>query len=413
MLRRTSILWLLAALELASACEKKRPPAPGAPADAAPSTPSSVSTKASAAPSSRPSEERDEVVAKSPRQADAGSAKAGTLADVGPAGPASASRFGVVMITRDDGVTLAALPDKRGAPIATVEQDGGAFAPFARGPAVAGEHAYWISKGRLVRRKIKPSGPLEVLSPGARDGTRVSAAAASAGRPGAAAYIAGPNKPDGDPVAMLWIEGQDAQRVSPEGAAASSVALTSTSEELFVAYIEGRSGMSPVHARRVKFSDGKPVLEDDVVVWVGGTSQPLTEIVSGKTTGGDLWAFVPIERDSSRFGLAELRIGDRPKMGTPVTWRGFPNGLDPAPLALSEACGTTMLAYAQPSEAKPGAPQELHLTRVEREGLSAPEVLARARAFSNISLAAAGDGLLVAYVADHRTWSVAVDCPKN
>jgi hypothetical protein len=403
---RTAGVLLVGLATGTGACDKK--PAPAQPA---PSVSASVAAIPSRTPPVRRSTEHDEAPAQTDR--DAAAPKLGALSDVGPAAPASAARFGVVMVTRNDDIIVTPLPTKPGVALEPVTEDAGAFVSFARGPAIAGDHAYWISKGRLVRRKLQKPAPLETLVEGARDGTRASALEASEDRPAAAAYIARPNKPDGDAVAMLWLDGEEALRLSPEGAAASSVAVAATDDGLIASYIEGRSGMSPVHARRLRMKGKKPVLDDDVVAWIGGSAQSLTEIVGGSSSAGEAWAFVPLERDATRFGLAEIRLGSEPQMGAPVTWRAYPNGLDPAPLAAAEACGGTMVAYAQPADAKPHAPQELHVALLGSDGLGPSQVVARSSAFANISLAATADALLLVYVADHRTWSVGVGCPNH
>src|SRR6185369_12017631 len=61
------------------------------------------------------------------------------------------------------------------------------FWPVARGPALSKTHAYWVSKGRVVRRALD-GGELEVVATDARDGTRV----AVAGSPDVVAYITQP-----------------------------------------------------------------------------------------------------------------------------------------------------------------------------------------------------------------------------
>ncbi|HYP87798.1 MAG TPA: hypothetical protein VEQ59_06585, partial [Polyangiaceae bacterium] len=104
------------------------------------------------------------------------------LNDVGPAAPAAAFAHGVVLITRDDELAisrLTAAPSKSKKPVAGAfeelargRQD---FWPVARGPAVSATHAYWVSKGRVVRRALA-GGELEVLATDARDGTRVAVA---------------------------------------------------------------------------------------------------------------------------------------------------------------------------------------------------------------------------------------------
>lgn len=394
----------LSALALfALACQRERPsPAP------TPSTPTPPAAN-SAAPTAT-SVEREEAI-DAGGLADATPAEAPELADVGPAGPASATPRGVVLITRDDQLLLAALSKDPKSLLEAIELDGGAFAQYARGPAITGDFAYWISKGRLVGKRLSGGG-LEVLAEDARDGTRV--AAASVGESAVVAYVARPSTPGGDATARLWVSGGETLRLSPEGAAASSVALVETAHGALALTLEGRTGMTPLHARRLGERGGKVVLEDDVVAWVGGSAQSLTEVVGGVSPNGGVWGFVAIERDVTGFGLAEIDLGERPKMGAPVTWRMYPNGLDPAPVATGRACGESWLAHARPAESKPGAPQELHLSALGANGLGPSRVLSRSRAFVNVSVAAAGDAILVAYTADHRTWGVRVRCaPKK
>jgi hypothetical protein len=288
--------------------------------------------------------------------------------------------------------------------LGTVARNADEFSPYARGPAVLEGHAYWVSKARLVRRRIE-GGALEVLSPGARDGARVSAArtparaAAAFLAPGSAALVA-----------KLWVEGQGLYDLTPEGAAANSVALVPSGSDLIALSLEARTGMAPVHARRVRFAgDGSPKLDPDVVVWVGSSAGPMTELV-GLASGAGIAAFVPISRDITHFGLARIDVGATPQNESDVAWRTYPNGLDPAPLAASTICGEPSVIYVRPSEARPHAPQELHLAALQPAGLGPSEVIARARAFADVSLCAIDRGALVSWVADRRTWAATLRC---
>ena len=334
------------------------------------------------------------------------------LADVGPAAPAAAATAGVVMLTRSDELLVAKLlprlpnvdkPAKSA--LGTVTRDAAEFSPYARGPAVLDGHAYWVSKARLLRRRIE-GGALEVLSPGARDGTRVSAARAS-GR-AVAAFLA---QGAAALVAKLWVEGHGLDDLTPEGAAANSVALVPSGADLLALSLEARTGMAPVHARRVRFgADGSPKLDPDVVVWVGSSAGSMTELVGLLSSSGEVAAFVPMPRDITHFGLARIDVGSTPELESDVAWRTYPNGLDPAPLAAASICGEPVVIYARPSEARPHAPQELHLAVLEAAGLGPSEVIARARAFADVSLAAIDRGALVAWVADRRSWAATLRC---
>jgi hypothetical protein len=213
-------------------------------------------------------------------------------------------------------------------------------------------------------------------------------------------------------VAKLWVQGAGTHGLSPEGSAANSIALASYSAGLLAVTLEGRTSMSPVHARWVRFADGKPQLGKDAVVWVGGTSQQLTEIATISSAERQASAFLPIERDIAHFGLARIHVAAPPRMNAEVSWRTYPNGLDPAPVACAHICGQPTVAYVRPADQTPRAPQELHLAAVHTDGLGSSEVIARSRAFANVSVAATPFGGVVAYVADRRTWALVLTCPK-
>lgn len=335
------------------------------------------------------------------------------LADVGPAAPATASPAGVVMITRDDRALLARFDDKklgRGdrpatTPVTPVTPGAAAFVHFAHGPAVHGGFAYFTSKGRLVRVRVDAEGAAEVLGSDARDGVRVAVAG---DKPVTAAYVAR-GSDDSSTTARLWTEGAGTISVSPEGTSPSAVALVVEGGARLLLSLDGRTGMTPVHARRIEIAGGKPKPSEDAVVWIAGPSHSLTE-VSALASDDDAWAFIPLERDITRFGLARIEIGERPHMGAPVVWRAYPNGLDPAPVATGRLCGGAVVLYARPADAAPGSPQELRLAPLASGDLGAGAVLARSRAFTDVSIAEVTGGALIAWVADHRTWAESVRC---
>jgi hypothetical protein len=330
------------------------------------------------------------------------------LNDVGPAAPASAFARGVVMITRTDELVTAKLlqpPSKAKKPVVGVieptsrgPQD---FWSVARGPALSSTHAYWVSKGRVVRRALD-GGELEVLATDARDGTRV----AVAGSPDVVAYITQPVGKQ-DSLARLRLPDGKKLDVTPEGAAASSVSLTSMGEDVIVSYIDGRSGMTPVHARRLRTKSGK--LESDVVVWVSGATQGMTEIASVGFDHGS-WLMLPVERDASHFGLATLALEPDPKMDPPLRWRTYENGLDRSPVAATTLCGAPAVAYVRPADASPSANQELVVSQLTLDETASSEPLASARGFADVSLYPLPEGAMLAYVADRRTWARLIRC---
>ncbi len=381
------------------------------PIGSAPLKPSALPSASSSAPAewtlpSVKSEERDE--APDAPHVDGGAFKAGTLSDIGPAGPASASRFGAVMISKRDEVVLAP-PGKTKGSFKGITLVASSFAEKAPPPAIAGEYAYFVSNGKLARRRVPTLGPVEVLGD-ARDHTRVAALPATESRPAAAAFIVNPDKPTGSATAMLWVEGGDIVRLSPDGTGASSVSMAESGGEVLVAVLDGRTGMTPVHVRKVQFVDKRPALGENVVAWVAGPAQPTTELTL-LATDKDAWIFSPLERETTRFGLAAVHIGGTPKMGSPVEWRMYPNGVDPAPVAAVHACGRELLVYTRPSTEAPGAEQELHLAASGDSGLESSDVLAKAPGIQALTASGDADSLLVVYGHSSRTWALSVPCP--
>ena len=346
------------------------------------------------------------------------------LGDCGPAGAAVATPRGVAFVTKSDDVVLAplgALPRSKSkagkCAVAPVSTEASELTAFARSPAAVGDAVYWISNGHLARRSVAANGKvgkLEVLATDARDGAHVSTAPPPGGDsklPAVVAYIARPITPGGALRARIWMEGAGAQDLTVEGAAANTVALATTATGYVALSLEGRSGMSPVHARTVEYAAGNRRLElgEDVVVWLAGPSHPLTQLAA-VSHGKVLWGLVAVERDITRFGLAQVAVGPAPRMNSPVTWHDYPNGIDPAPIAASEVCGEPVVLFARPADRAPSSPQELHLAALSSKGLGPSTVVARAKAFSTVSLAPLEGGALVAYVADWRTWTRTVRC---
>jgi hypothetical protein len=281
------------------------------------------------------------------------------------------------------------------------------FAPYARGPAFAGRYAYWIRGKSLVRRALQGGGAPELLASDAREGTRVAAAEVGTDHKAVVAYIA---ETEEELVARLWIEGGKRLPLTPEGSQATSVNLIPSHDDLLAIILEGRTSMSPVHARRLFLRGKIPRAGEDVVVWVGPPSQALSELVSLPTSDGDAWSFVALERTVTDFGLARFRVAHEPQMDTKVEWLAYPNGINPAPIAAGEACGQSLIVFARPSEARPRAPQELHVAKLTGSGLAASEVVARSRAFNNVSLAPVKGGALLTWTADWRTWARTIFC---
>jgi len=339
------------------------------------------------------------------------------LVDVGPAGPAAASPRGVVIVSRESGVRLAALARTQAGnapvptPVTAIDAEPKEFVSRARGPAIVGNEAYFVDGTNLVRQGLD-GGPKVVLAADARPYTQVaSSSQSSADAPAMVAYIAVAPTDTQSMIARLWVQGQGCKTLSPEGTTANAVALARQGSGWVALSLEGRTGMSPLHARKIELTATSVNLGPDNIAWVAGSAQPMT-LVRGISDATDLWAFVPIERDISRFGLARVRVSDTPNRNQEVHWRNYPNGMEPAPMTTGHVCGQPVVLYARPSAATPHAPQELHLAPVFESGLGTTTLIGASRAFSDVSLAAFDGGALIVYVADHRTWARRLRCTR-
>jgi len=332
----------------------------------------------------------------------------GPIDDVGPAGPMTATARGILLVSREDRLYLAARDGAEG--FVALKAPRELFSRYGRGPALGRDSAYFVSNsGHLCRGNVD-TGEVEVLADNARAGTRVSVTNVS-GRD----LVGFIGNEDEQALGFLWAASTKSSaaelvRLSPEGSEATSIALVPTSPHPHAVLLEGRSGMSPVHVRRLLTTARKVTPEPDQVAWVGPGSHALTELVSLHTGGDDMLSLIATAKDVTHFGLAQLDLHADALGTTEPTWRPYPNGLDPAPVAAAHFCGRDFALYAIPQHEKPRSPQDLVLAPIRDGRLGEEEVLAHARAYNDISLAAIADGAIVAWTADHRTWAMVIGC---
>ncbi len=81
-----------------------------------------------------------------------------------------------------------------------------------------------------------------------------------------------------------------------------------------------------------------------------------------------------------------------------------------APVASAAFCGTAFVAYVRPENAQPEADQLLEVAEITDAGLGPAETVSSARGFANVSLAAATNSAVLAYVADFRTFASTLRC---
>src|SRR5690606_9751514 len=173
---------------------------------------------------------------------------------------------------------------------------------------VSKDYAYYItSQGQLCRGDLQ-TGEVDALVSDAQAGTRVSVVRAA--DRDLVGYIAHQGE---EALGYLWAEGPRGKpaeiiRLSPEGSDATSITLGPTEPHPEAIILEGRSGMSPVHVRRLLVTARKVTPEPDRVVWVGPGSHPLTELVSLRTEKDQVMSLVATAKDVTHFGLAQLSL---------------------------------------------------------------------------------------------------------
>jgi hypothetical protein len=253
-----------------------------------------------------------------------------------------------------------------------------------------------------------------VLARDAFNGTRVAVPIPVPGTtlspiPKTVAYVVRPEKEDAPLIAKLWVEGQEAQILTAEGNSTHGVALVHTDDGVLALSVQARMAMTPIHARRVRFPGGRPLLGEDTVVWVGGGIQPLTEMTL-LPTETSLVGLIPHERSMSEFGIARLDIGLSPTMDTPASWILYPNGIDPAPVAASRLCGEPVFLYAQPETPAPDSPQELVVRALTDTSGSRSLRVTSGKVFYFASISEVPGGALAAWVTDGVTAACTVRC---
>jgi hypothetical protein len=121
---------------------------------------------------------------------------------------------------------------------------------------------------------------------------------------------------------------------------------------------------------------------------------------------------LPIAKDIGSFGMAVVRVDDPPHVDEPVQWSMYPNGLDPAPVAMVIEGGQTWVARVRPQGSEVGSTRVLEMGVVSPEGaFVAKDVVASAAKMTDVALAADPHGALwVSWVEGSGSWLQRLVC---
>ena len=119
-------------------------------------------------------------------------------------------------------------------------------------------------------------------------------------------------------------------RISEDGAGATSFRFVQRKDDAVAVYLDTRTSMVPVHARPVKLKDNALGLGNDVVVTVGGVPERGINFSPSSTVGDASFAFLPMPKYSSDFGMNLIPIHEPLKGRRAQTyWSLYPNGPRP------------------------------------------------------------------------------------
>jgi len=276
--------------------------------------------------------------------------------------------------------------------------------------ATGAMHTYWVEGQGLVRSSLSADGKLgapEVVANDAVPGTSPSALRTNGHD--VVAYLATPNKRNADRNGRLWVEGGGVLDLSPEGSGATSIALVQVGEGQVIAmWLDARSAMTPVHARRFEIREKTTAIAADDVVFVGGPPEGYPEIVAVRA-GVNAAGLLPLATDKA-FALHDILVDWSGK--AKIKTLDYPNGLDTAPVAGANICGQTVLVYSRPEAKEPGSPQVLELATLGAGGVIEPqEVIAYPGGVLEISAAAADEKTMwVVYTGGTKSFATRIAC---
>ena len=271
-------------------------------------------------------------------------------------------------------------------------------------------HTYWVEGTALVRSELSADGklgPPEIVTNDAVAGSSPSAVRTN--NHDAVAYLAMPNKRNAERNGRMWIEGSGVLDLSPEGSGATSISLVQVGDGQVIAmWLDARSAMTPVHARRFEVREKTTAIASDDVVFVGGPPDGYTELVairSGLSAAG----LLPLATEKG-FALHNILVDWNGK--TKIDALDYPNGIDSAPVAGANACGETILAYARPESKEPGSPHVLEIATVGPNGTIEPqEVAAYPGQVLELSMAASDPNTAwIVYTAGTKSFALRIGC---
>jgi hypothetical protein len=276
---------------------------------------------------------------------------------------------------------------------------------------VAGKWAYCEAPGGAIVRSLLDGRESKEIAK-CKPGTRIAASTLGANH-SIVGYLDKRKTTEGDMLqAFAVVDDGEVQRLSEEGAGATSVRLVPHAGAALAVYLDTRSSMVPTHVRPLSEKDGKLTAGSDVVTFVGPPPERGVDfaIAKSKTSA---FVLLPTAKDIAGFGMAAVPIEDPPKVDAPAVWSMYPNGLDPAPIGATVGEGKIYVARVRPREAMPGALRVIELGTLDDKGaFTSLGTIADGRHVTDISVATDGHGAVwILYGDSTITWLERRVCP--
>jgi hypothetical protein len=291
--------------------------------------------------------------------------------------------------------------------------DAGAQTPAPAGYppcAVAGTTIFCAEKDGDVKR-FAAGDETGVHAANSRAGTRISAAMLEGHA--VLGYLASRKTTEGF-TSEAWAQSESLTpvRISEDGAGATSVELGARGSTVVAMMLDGRSAMTPVHAKILRWK-GKIEGEKDAVVFIGGAPERSTMATLGTQPSGTAFVLLPIARDVNDFGVASILIGDVPQVDTPARWSIYPNGLDPAPIVATKGTSPIRVARVRPEKAQAGSAQVLEVGKLDDKGdFVSDGIIPTAGGPRDLALATDGQGMVwIHYTDKSGSWIERRACP--
>lgn len=236
---------------------------------------------------------------------------------------------------------------------------------------LAGKHVYCSGQGGVITRGTlggtdwKPVPTAKI-----RNGTKIAAALLD-GEHSVVAWLESRDTTEGPMLkAFASMDLGEPERLSDDGAGATSVRLFRRTSGVVAVYLDTRTNQVPIHARPVLFRNNGLAFGTDVVVAVGGVPERGIDFEVG-VVGERAFALIPMPKDTLDFGMATVPIEDPPKEDVGLAWSPYPNGIDPAPIASTPTKDGkgAWIVRTRPRERSVGSPRILELGKMDVMGV--------------------------------------------